>query len=300
MENEPATLSIISVVKNDLEGLRRTSISVRKQAGVKICHIIVDGGSQDGSQLFAAEVSDVSIPSFDDGGIYPGMQRGANVVNTKYLMFLNSSDELIGTEMLAGVIELLERQDAEWGFGPIIEQTARGTRILTSAEGPEDLESIAWRRTFVPFPTTVMRKALFDAIGGFSYDFRIAGDFDLIVRAAKMAKPLHWSTPYVLFQAGGISYTAAPSSWLEEHRIRMTTLDMTVFGKMRSRIRVLLRIAKWSLGKTMDFIQNTGAFGKIHWRDRKGTLAPSWIVQQIDSNERTNQQPDRGISSQDI
>jgi GT2 family glycosyltransferase len=264
-------LSIITVVKNDFVGLLETRESVIRQTGINITHIIVDAASSDGSERIAAECSDVVLPSFEDGGIYQGMQRGSEVADNRYIMFLNSSDVLIGSHILAEVIGELESSGAQWGFGPIIEKTMRNTLVLTDTTGPTDLDHIAWRKTFVPFPTTILKKSFFENLGGFSFRYRIAGDFDLLVRASKQSTPFYWSVPLVIFSAGGASYTRAPLGWEEEHQIRRNVLNITRRLNLASQVYVNRRKIQWLLGKAIDFFQSTGIIGKKHWRDRRAT-----------------------------
>jgi glycosyltransferase involved in cell wall biosynthesis len=261
-------ISIITVVLNDMQGLKNTIDSIQKQTNIKIEHIIVDGGSTDGSQLIASEYSTVQVVSQKDGGIYQGMQRGAELATSKYLMFVNSSDQLLGSSDLCDAVHKMTHCKSLWGFGPILENTLRSTTKLSGGLGELKLSSIINRKTFVPFPVVVIDQREFFKVGGFNYDYKIAGDFDLIVRLAKSSSPTRWSYPLVLFSAGGISYTKPITAWREEHLIRVRNLDMGMFQALVSNLIFIKRILRWVLGKLLDFIQSTGIFGPKHWRDK--------------------------------
>jgi glycosyltransferase involved in cell wall biosynthesis len=86
-----ADISVITVVLNDKSGLQRAIGSVQRQQSLVIEHLIVDGGSTDGSSELASQFSSIPIPSKPDGGIYPAMQRGAIVASGEYLVFCNSN-----------------------------------------------------------------------------------------------------------------------------------------------------------------------------------------------------------------
>ena len=270
------TLSIITVVRNDIIGLRRTLKSIRKQNNLNYELIVVDGGSDDGSAQVAKEFSHIPIESKFDGGIYQGMQRGADVATGKFLLFCNSGDEIFGDQFLSFVINELKtnHESAKWGFGPIIEYTLRDSYSWVSAAGFTSLNSIAYRKTFVPFPSFITSRALFSQLGGFSFDYKIAGDFDLILRCAKEVEPKIWDAPIALFFAGGISYSKANLAWQEEHLIRVRTLGYTRNETIRSKINVSFRILKWNFGKYLDVLQKFGFLGNTNWRTRRETPVP--------------------------
>lgn len=264
----PADVSIVTVVLNDLDGLKLTIGSIQKQQNIRIEHIIVDGGSSDGSQTLALEHSDIQIASRSDGGIYQGMQRGAELATSKYLMFVNSADQLEGTFQLANAIDMLEQDSYAWGFGPILENTLRSTTRLSGGIGKIDLNAIASRKTFIPFPVVIMLREEFFRVGGFKYLYKIAGDFDLIVRLAQSTLPTRWHYPLVRFSAGGISYTMPVTAWREEHLIRVSNLRLGTIKRIMSKLIFLRRVLRWRFGKLLDIIQQVGIFGRKNWRDR--------------------------------
>lgn len=263
-----ADISVITVVLNDMQGLKNTINSIQRQTNIKIEHIIVDGGSSDGSHLIASEYSTVQVVSQKDGGIYQGMQRGAELATSRYIMFVNSSDQLAGYSDLSDAVQRMNQYKSLWGFGPILENTLRSTTKLSGGVGDLRLGSIINRRTFVPFPVVVIDRHEFFKVGGFNYDYKIAGDFDLIIRLAQSSSPTRWSYPLVLFSAGGISYTKPITAWREEHLIRVRNLDMGKFQALVSNLIFVKRILRWVLGKLLDFIQSTGIFGSKNWRDK--------------------------------
>jgi GT2 family glycosyltransferase len=263
-----ADISLITVVLNDIQGLKNTIESIQRQVNVNIEHIIVDGGSSDGSELIASKFSTVQVASQKDGGIYQGMQRGAELATSRFVMFVNSSDQLAGQESLSDAIQIMNQDKALWGFGPILENTLRSTIKLSGGIGDLTLGSIVNRRTFVPFPVVIIDRQEFLRVGGFNYIYKIAGDFDLIVRLAQSSVPTRWSYPLVLFSAGGISYTKPITAWHEEHLIRLRNLNLGKFKTLVSYLIFIKRILRWILGRILDFIQFTGLFGPKHWRDR--------------------------------
>jgi glycosyltransferase involved in cell wall biosynthesis len=263
-----ADISIVTVVLNDIKGLKLTIESIQRQVGIVIEHIIVDGGSLDGSQILAEQYSDVAVESKLDGGIYQGMQRGASKATAPLIMFVNSGDQVEGEVYLKRAVKHLLNSNSKWGFGPILETTSRATLRESSSLGELNVIAISKRTTYIPFPVVLIRKNEFNRLGGFSFKYRIAGDFDLIIRLAQNSLPTRWSYPLVRFAAGGISYTQPIIAWREEHVIRRENLRLIGFDILKSYLIFLKRIMRWEIGKLLDLVQSVGLFGQKHWRDR--------------------------------
>lgn len=103
-------LSIITINYNNLEGLRKTIESVVNQTWRDFEYIIIDGGSTDGSLDVIKEYSDkidywVSEP---DRGVYHAMNKGIDVANSEYCIFINSGDCLYCKETLSLIATQLD------------------------------------------------------------------------------------------------------------------------------------------------------------------------------------------------
>lgn len=98
-------LSIITVNYNDLNGLRKTILSVIEQTFNDYEYIIVDGGSSDGS-IDAIKEYDKYISywvSEPDKGIYNAMNKAIDVVQGEYCIFMNAGDVFCSPETLLQV-----------------------------------------------------------------------------------------------------------------------------------------------------------------------------------------------------
>ena len=97
------TISIITINRNNRDGLRRTLESVSGQTEKPLEMIVIDGASTDGSveviPSFESVVTDwVSEP---DRGIYHAMNKGIARAHGGWSLFLNSGDCLSGPEVIA-------------------------------------------------------------------------------------------------------------------------------------------------------------------------------------------------------
>lgn len=89
-------ISVITVALNAKEGLIRTMQSVRNQVDITYEHIIVDGGSTDGSAELLRHQQDACVvwSSGPDNGIYDAMNKGIDRARGKWLYFLGAGDTL--------------------------------------------------------------------------------------------------------------------------------------------------------------------------------------------------------------
>jgi putative colanic acid biosynthesis glycosyltransferase len=101
-------LTIVTVCKNDLEGLKLTLNSLLIQECKDFHWLVIDSDSNDGTKDFLANLvvpfkSD--FVSECDRGIYDGMNKALRIVKDGYLWFLNSGDECfdsLSTEKIFG------------------------------------------------------------------------------------------------------------------------------------------------------------------------------------------------------
>ena len=114
-------LSIVTINYNNAEGLRKTLESVASQTYRDIEHIIVDGGSTDGSvEVIQNYVRDVSGMKYDvlwvsekDKGIYNAMNKGIRKATGEYCQFLNSGDYLAAPDVTERMIKALNALNDE-------------------------------------------------------------------------------------------------------------------------------------------------------------------------------------------
>lgn len=111
-------LTILTVVRNDLDGLKATAASVLAQTWTDYEWIVVDGASSDGT---AEHVRDVLAPrlsfwcSEPDGGVYDAMNKGLAHAAGAYVLALNAGDVLHAADTLAQVFAAAPETDVIYG-----------------------------------------------------------------------------------------------------------------------------------------------------------------------------------------
>jgi glycosyltransferase involved in cell wall biosynthesis len=166
---------VVTVVRNDAQGLERTIDSVASQDYSPLEYVIVDGASTDGTrdavQRREAEVQRwVSEP---DGGIYEAMNKGCRLATGEYVCFLNAGDRFASPDTVSRMFVPPPRAELVWG-DCIIEST-RGEEYDCAREV---LKNLHRQMTVSHQSLFVMRSRLLER--PFDESLRIAADYDYL------------------------------------------------------------------------------------------------------------------------
>jgi glycosyltransferase involved in cell wall biosynthesis len=203
-------LSIITVCYNSAQTIEDTLCSVAAQTWSDIEHIIVDGGSRDGTLAIVERhrKSLSKVISEPDHGIYDAMNKGVHAATGDVIGFLNADDVYAHTNVLADVEKLMRTRHLDALFGDVEffrpENPALAVRRYSSARFRP--ERIAWG--WMPaHPALFLRREIFQRVGHFRTDYHIAGDFEFIARAFWRQSLRYRHLPEVLvrMRTGGIS-----------------------------------------------------------------------------------------------
>lgn len=185
-------ITIITVTFNAAATLRRTLDSVESQVYSDIEHIIMDGGSTDGTvammQQYAARTSSryktitVSEP---DKGLYDAMNKALKLAHGDFVCFLNAGDKLHDPDTLCRVA----RQAAGdvgviYGDTDIVDDN--GTFLRRRRLTPPD--TLTWR-SFTEGMLVCHQSFYVNRLIAQGYDtaYRFSADFDWCIRCMKVA-----------------------------------------------------------------------------------------------------------------
>lgn len=101
-------VSVITIVRNDVQHIEQTMLSVLGQTYPDVEYIVIDGGSTDGTTDVIKKYADrlaywVSEP---DGGIYPAMNKGVEHATGEWVNFMNSGDAFADDRVLEDIFTL--------------------------------------------------------------------------------------------------------------------------------------------------------------------------------------------------
>ena len=203
-------ISVITVCYNSAVTIASTLESIALQSYHDVEHIIIDGGSTDGTLDVVRSWSKhvVILISEPDTGIYDAMNKGVGLATGDVIAFLNADDFYKNASVLANVAQAMqgEKLDAIYGDVEYFRPDQPGIIVRRYNSGRFSPDKLAWG--WMPaHPALFVRKALFSRYGAFRTDYRIAGDFEFIARVFKHPdlRHRHLCESLVLMQLGGIS-----------------------------------------------------------------------------------------------
>jgi glycosyltransferase involved in cell wall biosynthesis len=248
-------VSVITVVFNGAAHLARTIRAVAEQSYPNIEHIVVDGASTDGS-VDIIRANDGTIAywiSEPDNGIYDAMNKGIGLVSDpeSYIIFANSDDRLHSPTAIADAIAAGNGEDLI--YGKMMLGDGKISAVVGHSVSSDDLA-----RQTICHPSTFVRRSVFDRVGKFDTSYRVAADYDHIVRCFQ--KPVTTRFVDVIvsdMSMGGMS----EANFMESCRERKAVV--------RRHFRGLPRIAGLTQVNLYDIPRNTVR----HWLARLGLLS---------------------------
>ena len=237
-------LSIITINRNNVAGLRKTLESVaqqvvrRDEASTRLTlpfeHIIIDGASTDESveiiKAYANKVNQyaegktypVRWISEPDKGIYNAMNKGIRMAEGEYCQFLNSGDMLAADDVTDKMLKALDSSDnPDVFYGDMQKVTPDGKKLRMAREGNGAVTLNMFYRGCLNHSPAYIKKSLFDEYGMYDETLRICSDWKFYMQSLILgkAKAVHANILVTIFDTGGISETQ--TDLLNEERNRL-------------------------------------------------------------------------------
>lgn len=174
-------ISIITTVHNARNGIEKVIEEVQRQTYTNKEHIIIDGGSQDGTvDILMKRDSDVDYwASETDAGIYDAMNKGINAAGGEWLYFFGADDSFYRPDTLEVMMQKREiPDDVALVLGNVIYPDGRLFRSR--------FDKKLYFKNCIHHQSAFYRRRVFDnfryghdASSGFKRHFGISGDYQL-------------------------------------------------------------------------------------------------------------------------
>lgn len=190
-------ISIITVSYNSSKTIEDTFNSILNQSYNNIEYIIIDGNSKDKTLEIIGEYESKFIDkkiefkwiSEKDNGLYDAMNKGIKMATGSYIGILNSDDFYFDEFVVEKILKALENNltDSLYGNLYYVEEnnTNKIVRNWKSKKYQNGLFEKGWQ---IAHPTFFVKKEVYDKYGLFNLDFRIAADYEIILRFIKKYK----------------------------------------------------------------------------------------------------------------
>ncbi|MCM1075671.1 MAG: glycosyltransferase [Ruminococcus sp.] len=186
--NSPTNkISIITPTLNNANGLWQTLTSIKAQTTAPFEHIIVDGNSDDDTIAVCRKYAEgvtysVKIIRAAPGGMYDAVNRGLKEVSGDIVGLLHPCDIFASEAVLQRIHDAFDSdEELDMAYSDIVYIKASGASGRYYSGRPFRPGLLKWGYMF-PHPSMYVRKHLFDTVGIYSTQYKVAGDFEWLVR----------------------------------------------------------------------------------------------------------------------
>ena len=252
-EHPNALITIIIAVFNGAKTLQQCIDSVAQQSYPNKQLIIIDGGSTDGTvELLQANDQSISYwVSEPDAGIYNAWNKGLKQANGEWICFLGADDYFWDDQVLANMSRFLVKLpvNIRVAYSQIMLLSENGQELYLSGEPWQKVKQRFKQLMSIPHPGTMHRRDLFEQHGYFDESFRIAGDYELLLRDLKTADAEFIPDLVTVgMLQGGIS-SNPKNTLLQLHEVRRAQqkhgLKMPSIKWLMAVLRVYIRLFLW-------------------------------------------------------
>lgn len=195
-------ISVVTVMLNALRDFQITAKSVKVQTYSNLEYVVIDGGSTDGTQEYAAKNRKdfaVYINEKDDG-IYNAMNKAVAECSGDYIIFMNAADEFASPTTVDDIINNADLS-ADFIYGDRYRTEVNGIRTYEKAGDLSDIfyTEVVYHQAVFNSRTLLLR---------YPYDesFRLAADYKFILdRYVDGFKFNYVPIPVCNFKSGGRS-----------------------------------------------------------------------------------------------
>ena len=203
-------ISVITVCFNSALTIERTLQSVANQDYPEVEHILIDGGSIDGTLdvINRYRRGLACVVSEPDSGIYDAMNKGLARATGDVICFLNADDQYASKGVLSTVASQMRAEQLDALMGDVVFFHAANPnrdvrRYRSDRFTPERL---AWG--WMPaHPALFLKRSVIERVGQFNTTYKIAGDYEYVIRAFydHALRYVHVPKVFVRMQTGGVS-----------------------------------------------------------------------------------------------
>ena len=244
---QPLLISVITVVFNaevDIEGCIE-SVIAQNIKGLE--YIIIDGGSTDKTMEIVQSHADFIsvIVSEPDHGLYHAMNKGLALARGRYVHFLNADDRYYKHNSLKSLLPKLNEKAVCHTQMIYVQETKKNKIIGESFSQKNELKG-----SRMPQPGMFVPRFMYDLVGDFDTQYKIAADYDMVLRLTNKFPSHFIPLPVTIMVAGGLSYQRPDLAFSESMLVARNHGRST----FKSRFDFIIKHVKWSIAKFMNLL----------------------------------------------
>ena len=205
-------ISIITATYNSATTLAAAMESVLSQTYPDIEYVIIDGASTDNTvdiiQSFEKDHPKIRYISEPDTGIYDALNKGIAMATGEILGFVHADDMLANNQIISKVVDTFKTHGCDGLYGDLHYVNVRDTTKLVRNWKSRPFKPALLKRGWMPaHPTLYLKTSLYHEYGSFDTSFRIAADYEFVLRLFKQTHLSFYYLPetIVKMRTGGAS-----------------------------------------------------------------------------------------------
>lgn len=182
-------ISIITCVLNNSKFIKNSLTSFKNQTYKNKEHIVIDGGSTDGTIQIIKKFKNKNLFFFlnSDKGIYKALNEGIKLSSGNIVGILHSDDFYKNNKILSFIIKTFQKTGADIIYGDLLYLTRKKPhKILRYWKAGKFVEKKLSNGWMPPHPTVFVKKNIFYKIGKYNTKYKISSDYDFLLRAMKV------------------------------------------------------------------------------------------------------------------
>ena len=202
-------ISIITVTYNSATTVRDTLESVNNQDYEDIEHILVDGASTDTTVEIIKSFPHVKKwVSEKDNGLYDAINKGIQMANGDVIGILNSDDFFPRKNIVSKIAHAFSENKVEAVYGDIAFVRPENLDKVIRLYSSKKFTPRRFAYGYMPaHPSFYVKRECYTTFGSYKFDYKIAADYELLMRFIYKNKITHAYIPEVLvyMRTGGVS-----------------------------------------------------------------------------------------------
>lgn len=177
-------ISVITVTYNSAATIVDTVESVLSQTHSDVEYLIVDGASTDQTleKLEPYRERLAGLLSEPDRGMYDAMNKGIGQAKGELVAILNSDDVYADAEVLSRVAECFEASGADCVYGDLYYVSSDLSTVVRDWRSGSYQPDQFKRGWHPPHPSFFVKRSVYEALGGFNIELKIAADYEFMLR----------------------------------------------------------------------------------------------------------------------
>lgn len=230
--------TILTASLNRHATIQETLESVKSQTFRSFEHIVVDGGSKDGTIDLLKKYQEKYMlrwTSEPDNGIAEALNKGINLSTGQYIIVLQADDIFFRPDTLASVAALIKKSHKEiYSFPVFLDHPTQGRK-------PQKPIRHLWYNKFkfiFLHQGCFVKRSVFAEVGDFNTSFKIAMDYDFFCRALKHKYSIEFCGIYVAIMGGNGIGTALENAFerLKEEQMVQDVNEDNIFWRTAQKV----------------------------------------------------------------